>query len=326
MQPVKTLKGAKRQTTVALQDTFSRYWVAVFPSGLGVPPSSAASSRRCFSSSLRAALYFAFGPLFLSVLPLSAAEPLIHAHAHNDYEHKRPLLDALDHGFCSVEADIFLVTNQLLVAHNISQIKPERTIQSLYLDPLRLRVKQNGGRVYPNGPEFSLLIDLKTEWRATYPVLRLVLIQYSDMLTTSQGDSTQTNAIRVIITGDRSKEMFAGETIRYASFDGDLPDLDSSDSPAVVPWVSSSWTRTFRWRGTGPMPPAEVLKLRNMVDRAHKAGRLLRFWGAPDQEDFWREMSIHGVDLINTDNLAGLQKFFAGKLMFFQTVPPAPRP
>ena len=25
--------------------------------------------------------------------------PLIHAHAHNDYEHKRPLLDALDHGF-----------------------------------------------------------------------------------------------------------------------------------------------------------------------------------------------------------------------------------
>ena len=25
--------------------------------------------------------------------------PLVHVHAHNDYEHKRPLLDALDHGF-----------------------------------------------------------------------------------------------------------------------------------------------------------------------------------------------------------------------------------
>ena len=34
--------------------------------------------------------------------------PLRQAHAHNDYEHPRPLLDALDHGFCSVEADVFL--------------------------------------------------------------------------------------------------------------------------------------------------------------------------------------------------------------------------
>jgi hypothetical protein len=39
---------------------------------------------------------------------------LEHAHAHNDYLHQRPLLDALDHGFCSVEADIFLVDGELL--------------------------------------------------------------------------------------------------------------------------------------------------------------------------------------------------------------------
>ena len=35
-------------------------------------------------------------------------KPLGQAHAHNDYYHKRPLLDALSHGFCSVEADVFL--------------------------------------------------------------------------------------------------------------------------------------------------------------------------------------------------------------------------
>ena len=46
--------------------------------------------------------------LSLVSLPLLAADPalLIHAHAHNDYEHARPLLDALDHGFCGVEADV----------------------------------------------------------------------------------------------------------------------------------------------------------------------------------------------------------------------------
>src|SRR5258708_18978619 len=53
--------------------------------------------------------------------------PLTRVHAHNDYEHKRPLFDALDDGFCSVEADIFLVDGQLLVAHTRTSVKPGRT-------------------------------------------------------------------------------------------------------------------------------------------------------------------------------------------------------
>jgi hypothetical protein len=39
----------------------------------------------------------------------SASSGLERAHAHNDYEHERPLFDALDHNFKSVEADIWLV-------------------------------------------------------------------------------------------------------------------------------------------------------------------------------------------------------------------------
>ena len=93
--------------------------------------------------------------------------PLIHAHAHNDYVHKRPLFNALDDGFCSVEADIYLVDGQLLVAHVRSQVKPERTLQALYLDPLSERVKKNGGHVYPAGPEFTLLVEIKADWRTT---------------------------------------------------------------------------------------------------------------------------------------------------------------
>ena len=110
--------------------------------------------------------------------------PLIHAHAHNDYEHKRPLLDALDHGFCSVEADVHLVDGRLLVAHDRSKVKPERTLQALYLDPLRERVKRNDGHVYPAGPEFTLLVELKSDWQTSYPVLREILKQYAGMLTT----------------------------------------------------------------------------------------------------------------------------------------------
>src|SRR5216117_2122411 len=127
--------------------------------------------------------------------------PLARAHAHNDYEHKRPLLDALDHGFCSIEPDIHLVEGKLLVAHNLSAVRPERTLQALYLEPLRERVRQNDGRVYRNGPVITLLIDVKSDAEKTYAVLRDVLLEYAPMLTKFYPDKTETNAVTVIISG-----------------------------------------------------------------------------------------------------------------------------
>ena len=252
--------------------------------------------------------------LYLSALGLGAElVPLVHAHAHNDYEHKRPLLDALDHGFCSVEADVHLVDGELLVAHNRSQVKPGRTLQALYLDPLRERVQKNGGHVYPAGPEFTLLVELKSDWHSSYPVLRDILKQYAGMITTFQSGAQQTNAIRVIITGNRAKEMFAGEAIRYASVDGDLADLDSGTPADLIPWISSNWGQSFKWRGSGTMTEADERKLKDIVARAHQQGRRVRFWGAPDQPVFWSAMLINGVDLINTDDLDGAQKFLLSR-------------
>src|SRR2546426_4129702 len=82
---------------------------------------------------------------------IKSPPPLVRAHAHNDYEHARPLLDALDHGFCSIEADVWLVEGKLLVAHDRNKVKPDRTLQALYLDPMRERVRRNGGGVYQIG-------------------------------------------------------------------------------------------------------------------------------------------------------------------------------
>ena len=63
----------------------------------------------------------------------TGTKPLPRAHAHNDYEHDRPLFDALDHGFTSVEADVHLVDGELFVAHNSDEIKPHLLED---LDPL----------------------------------------------------------------------------------------------------------------------------------------------------------------------------------------------
>jgi hypothetical protein len=253
-----------------------------------------------------AILFFGFA---LAAPGFCAPTPLRSAHAHNDYEHKRPLLDALDHGFCSFEADIHLVNGELLVAHDRLQIRTNRTLQSLYLDPLRERIRTNGGRVYPAGAECTLLIDLKSDWPTTYPVLRKVLEKYSDILSTFREGRKETNAVLAIITGTRSKEMFAGESVRYAAYDGTLADLDSGDPPNLVPWISSNWTDTFRWRGSAAFPESEKDKLRSIVRKAHEKGRRVRFWNTPDMPGFWRELVGNEVDLINTDDLPGLEKF-----------------
>ncbi len=235
--------------------------------------------------------------------------PLPRAHSHNDYAHDRPLLDALDQGFCSVEADIWLVEGRLLVAHDRSQVKPELTLQALYLNPLRHRIRKNGGRVYPQGPPCMLLIDLKSAAEPTYGALREVLRGYQDILTEFTSSSTLTNAITIVLSGNRPTEMLASESSRYAAIDGRLADLQGNASPHLIPLISDNWRLHFSWRGTGPLPDSEEKKLRQIVEQTHQQGRRIRFWNTPDTPAGWRELQRAGVDLINTDHLAGLKSF-----------------
>ena len=259
---------------------------------------------------------FAVAPLALLVTMSFAADkaadpvPLIHIHAHNDYEHVHPLFDALACGICSVEADIHLVDGKLLVAHSRSQVNPDRTLQSLYLDPLRKRIIENGGRVYHGGPTVVLLIDFKSDPKAMYPVLRDVLRQYADILTTWENETEKQGAIKAILTGDHPAEsVLAAEKIRYAAIDGQLPDLETNPPAALVPWISSEWGKTFHWRGKGVFPADDQRRLRQFVEKAHAQHRQLRFWGAPDDETTWAAMRDAGVDLINTDLLPEAQQF-----------------
>jgi hypothetical protein len=240
-----------------------------------------------------------------------AAEPtpLTRAHAHNDYEHKRPLFDALDQGLCSVEADIFLVDGNLLVGHTRRSLKPDRTLESLYLVPLRERVEKNGGRVYPGGPEFTLLIDIKTNGAQTYTVLKTVLAKYADIINVPTTSETPRRAINVVATGNRPAAQITADATRLVGIDGTLSDLDSDEPANLVPLISHNWAAVFKWRGKGPIPPGDRQKIRSAVKKAHAHGRRLRFWGAPDNPAVWQELYDDGVDLINTDDLPGIARF-----------------
>jgi hypothetical protein len=71
--------------------------------------------------------------LALLAIGCVANRPATFAHAHNDFQHTRPLREALDFGFTSIEVDVHLANDELFVAHHAEEIKPNRTLRSLYL-------------------------------------------------------------------------------------------------------------------------------------------------------------------------------------------------
>jgi glycerophosphoryl diester phosphodiesterase len=244
-------------------------------------------------------------------MALNAAEPkpLPRAHAHNDYEHARPLFDAIDRGFCNIEADVYLIDGQLLVAHDRKDVKPGRTLASLYLEPLRQRVRQNRGRVFRNGPGIVLLVDVKSEASATYAALHAELAKFAEMLTTFGPAESTPGAVTVIVSGNRAPKDLLAQPVRYAAIDGRKDDLELNTAATLVPWVSENWNKIFTWDWQGAMPPAESAALKQWVNRAHAQGRKVRFWNTPDRAEAWRILIAAGVDIIGTDDLDGLQQF-----------------
>ncbi|EMI15723.1 alkaline phosphatase [Rhodopirellula maiorica SM1] len=238
-----------------------------------------------------------------------AAPPLTLAHAHNDYAHPRPLLDALDHGFTSVEADVYLVDGELWVAHSQDELKPERTLQSLYLNPLRERVRQNNGSVHATDAPFYLLVDIKSAAEPTYAALAKTLARYPEMISVVHDGKLERKAVSVIISGNRPFEMMEAEAVRYAGADGRLSDWGSSLPSHLMPLISDNWRKHFRWNGKGTISTRDQQKLDQTIASAHDQGRRVRFWATPDTAAMWRVLYDSGVDMINTDDLSGLETF-----------------
>ena len=241
-----------------------------------------------------------------SVAPLPT--PLANAHAHNDYLHKRPLLDALDHGFTSIEADVFPVDGQLLVAHTFLELSKDKTLESIYLKPLRDIVKRNSGSIYGNGKPIILLVDIKTKGVEAYALLDSLLKSYDDIVSSHLDGKFLEKAVTIIISGDRPRAEIEKSNPRYAAIDGRLGDLEFASSASLVPLISDNWGNHFKYRGQGEMAAAEREKLAAIVKKCHEQGRRLRFWATPENSTLWAELQNAGVDLIGTDDLKALQK------------------
>lgn len=245
-------------------------------------------------------------------VPVTSAPVLLpNAHSHNDYLRERPLFDALDRGFCSVEADIFLVDGELLVAHDRDKCSPERTLDVLYLKPLWERFEAHGS-IHARPAPFTLLVDIKADGADAFAALDRQLAAYDAMLTHFTDTTTTPGAVTVIISGDRAVDTILQSNPRRAGIDGRLSDLESALNPHQMPLISDNWLKHFKWMGQGEMPRDQADKLAAIVTKVHDQGSRVRFWAIPQRESLWRTLNDAGVDLLNADDLGKLQTLLVG--------------
>ncbi len=239
------------------------------------------------------------------------AHPRALAHAHNDYEHARPLLDALDARFQSVEADIWYDVSDagvpsLGVSHDGAPYKG--TLQALYLDPLAARVQSNGGSVYGDGEGFYLWLDLKDGSQALQDELVSELSGYPFLTQFPDMGAPTAGAVTVILTGNSAKEALV-QRPAPRPFIRDAEPYAATDPPADDRWgyYALYYWDHLAWDGSGTIPGTQQRILQKLVDDVHATGRKLRLYASPDTPGYWQAALDSGEDFINADDLTGLR-------------------
>lgn len=236
---------------------------------------------------------------------------LPNAFAHRDDEHPTPLWDALSAGFRHIEMDVWHLFGRLLVAHDLQDLRPGRTLDQLYLAPLADAYAR--GHLRPD-ETIWLYIDVKTGAKGAHRVAERLALRYRRWIARPR-DPLNAAPIRLVLTGNRVPvETLMASPNGVCHYDGRLPDLTRPRDVRWMPIVSADWSRFSRWQGEGALPEADRRRLQAAVRAAREAGQHLRFWATPERpgparETVWSTLLDEGVTLLNTDDLTGLAAF-----------------
>ncbi len=234
--------------------------------------------------------------------------PHPNAHAHNDYEHLRPLREALENGFNSVEADVHLQDGKLLVAHNSTTVNSS-TLEKLYFLPLDSIIKSGKGSIYPGRKSaFYLMIDIKTESESTYNALKELLSHYPRLKY-----STNPCAIKIFLSGERPMATIIKEGYSGFGIDGRPADVGKGFTEDIMPVISDTYRNWSVWSGNSTPTEKDLQRIKELALRVHAEGKKLRLWAIPDNEVAWDALLNAGVDLVNTDHLKELNIFLKKK-------------
>ena len=237
-------------------------------------------------------------------LTLAAQQPVI-LHSHNDYNRTAPFWEAYSQHCQSIEADVFLHNGELLVGHEVENLKPENSFLRLYVDPIVRTFRANGGKMWAGSQDrLMLLVELKS---ATEPTLTEVIEQleeFPDVFCSPEG-------VKVAITGNTPSKDHFRDYPEWVGFDGDIRETYTWAQLERVALVSNSF-RMFakKWNGKGRMIDPELNAVKDAIAKVHSCGKPIRFWEAPEGTTAYFTFWKLGVDIINTDKPAVAHLFF----------------
>ncbi|WP_303317058.1 alkaline phosphatase [Flavivirga abyssicola] len=227
--------------------------------------------------------------LFLIVSNVSVSQNT-YIHSHNDYKQDIPFWRALTSGANSIEIDVFLQQQNLYVAHSKQEIAPKRTIESLYLKPLKVALEMK----HREHQSLYLLIDIKSEATTTLNKLITVLKRYPSIINNKN--------IKIIISGNRP---LAKDYSKYPDFI--FFDWQKAEKPeSFINWekvamISLDFKAYSGWNGKGRLTHKDYNQVTTIISKAKATKKPLRFWGTPDSKSAWKVFLELGVDIINTD-------------------------
>ncbi|KAF1947712.1 hypothetical protein EJ02DRAFT_2801 [Clathrospora elynae] len=252
-------------------------------------------------------------------------------HSHNDYWRAVPLYAALAAGCVSFEADIWLTDDEeLLVGHSWRSTKPERTLRTLYLDPLtnifesrNVSVassleKETG--VFDADPNNStiLLIDFKSDGADTWPVLlsQLSTFREKNWLTYYDGEKLNQGPLTIVGTGNAPFDLIQqNSTDRYIFFDAPLLSVSEEQyDPTNSYYASTNLKAAVGKMWFGHMSDEQVDTVKEQVKKAEEKGLKSRYWDTPawpiaTRDAVWRRLVESGVGMLNVDDLVGATRW-----------------
>lgn len=231
--------------------------------------------------------------------------PTLPAYSHNDYENSHPLHEAMALGYHGVEADLVLRGGELRVAHSGAESKAGRTLETMYLRPLRAILHQCG-RVLNPTTALLLNLELKERSRAAYDSLLAVLGRYSDLF--EEHPPQRIAAVEIVLVGWSPTAHKARTAIqRRLGTQHRITTRTSTSGPALpesVRLISLDYGKTIGWSGRGPVPQRAATWLSRVRGvKGTSPQYLARAYNAPASAAVYRLLLDGGIDLIGTEDL-----------------------
>ena len=183
----------------------------------------------------------------------------------------------------------------------------KKSFSETYLVPLKARIDQNNGWIYPDKiEEFIVVIDFKSDSNLTYASFEKAIAPFYSMLTTFEANKRSKKAIRIIVTGNVPRNVILNTEKRYCTLDEPINKINNDIDAMRISMSTINFKKIFDWKGEGSMPNMQYHGYTTYIKLAHKIGRTVRVKNIPENANAIGILSETGVDLIE---IKDIQKF-----------------